>query len=194
MTARDSAALCTTLLRIGKGVISAPAVTHQAGVSVVITGPAPCGRRLFGGFTLPSYAGSVALTESECCDRLRPHAAVSADRPTGSFTLGVRRLPVPARGDRAGGALVSAVRVVLPGCGGAAGRARHRGGAATPTTTRANGGRKQPMSYRTTASFRLGGCWPGDLAFHRVRFLLVGDPARVHVQRDLVAAMAQLFG
>jgi hypothetical protein len=54
MTARDSAALCTTLLRIGKGVISAPAVTHQAGVSVVITGPAPCGRRLFGGFMLPS--------------------------------------------------------------------------------------------------------------------------------------------
>jgi DDE domain len=40
--------------------------------------------------------------------------------------LGLRRLPLPARGDRAGGALVSAFRAVAPRRRGAARRARHR--------------------------------------------------------------------
>ena len=58
--------------------------------------------------------------------KIPPHAADSACYRTGSFLLGVRWFPVPAGGDRAGGALVSALRDVLPGRGGAAGRARHR--------------------------------------------------------------------
>jgi hypothetical protein len=71
--------------------------------------------------------GSVALTEAARFGMLRPHAVDSPDRPTRSFSLRVRRLPIPARSDRACGALVSAVRPVLPGRRGATPGTRHRG-------------------------------------------------------------------
>ena len=45
-----------------------------------------------------------------------------------SASVQLRRVPVPAGGDHAGGALVPAVRPVLPRCRGAACRARHSGG------------------------------------------------------------------
>ena len=47
--------------------------------------------------------------------------------PPVRMSVGVRWVPVPARGDPVGGALVPAVRVVLPGPRGAARRAWHRG-------------------------------------------------------------------
>jgi transposase, IS6 family len=43
---------------------------------------------------------SVALTEAACFGRLRPHAADAAACRTHSCSVGVRGLPVPARGDR----------------------------------------------------------------------------------------------
>jgi hypothetical protein len=49
---------------------------------------------------------------------LRPHATDSAYCAIGSGWLGVRRVSLPAGGDRAGGAVVPAVRPVLPGRGG----------------------------------------------------------------------------
>jgi hypothetical protein len=42
------------------------------------------------------WPGFVALTETGPLGMLRPHAADSADRPTGSCSLGVRRVPLPA--------------------------------------------------------------------------------------------------
>src|ERR687886_439443 len=76
-----------------------------------------------------SPIGSVALAADAGCVReggwhetplLPPPAEPGA-------AVGVRRLPLPARGDRVGGALVPALRPVVPGRGGAAGRARRRG-------------------------------------------------------------------
>src|SRR5262245_25101664 len=77
--------------------------------------------------TRDALKGSVALTEAVCSDILRRHAADAADYPSCTAWFGVRGVPVPARGDRVGGVLVSALRPVLPGRGGAAGRAWHRG-------------------------------------------------------------------
>src|SRR4029453_14572318 len=57
----------------------------------------------------------------------RAHEISPMPSPPPSAKVGLRRVPVPARGHHPGGALVPAVRPVLPGRRGAPGRARHRG-------------------------------------------------------------------
>jgi hypothetical protein len=69
---------------------------------------------------------SVALTAARWSGRLRPHAADSAHCRTGSFSLGVHRISLPTGCDRVGGALVPAIRAVVPRRRGAACGARHR--------------------------------------------------------------------
>jgi hypothetical protein len=59
-----------------------------------------------------SSGGSVALTEAGRVTMLARHAADSTDWSAVSGWFGVGRVPVSARGDRAGGALVSALRPV----------------------------------------------------------------------------------
>src|SRR4029434_3914054 len=70
--------------------------------------------------------GSVALTLVGCRGTLRRHTARPGTWSSGGAWFGVRRVSVPARGGRVGGALVSAVRPVLPRRGGTAGRTRYR--------------------------------------------------------------------
>jgi hypothetical protein len=81
--------------------------------------------------------------------KIGPRAADPTDPSSHSCSLGVRRLPVPAGGDRAGGALVPAVRPVLPGCGGTASRAWHRGrsrdGAPVGAAVQSPAGRCRPV-------------------------------------------------
>jgi ATPase family associated with various cellular activities (AAA) len=56
--------------------------------------------------------GFVALTDTGLLGMLRPHAADSAYCATGSGWLGVHRVSLPVGRDRAGGAVVPAVRSV----------------------------------------------------------------------------------
>ena len=66
----------------------------------------------------PWLAGVTGLT-----DALHPQPS----RSICTSVFGVRGMPVPARGDRSGGALVLEVRAVLSRRGGTAGRTRRRG-------------------------------------------------------------------
>ena len=75
-------------------------------------------------------AGQAALTGHD--GYVHGHCCVGRSRMAGDWSgdctshdLGLRRLPVPAGGDLARGPVVPAVRPVLPGRRGAAGRARH---------------------------------------------------------------------
>jgi hypothetical protein len=70
---------------------------------------------------LAAKKGSVALVGAELVEETDQGGYVEV------WFVCSGRLSVPAGGDRGGGALVSALRAVLPRCRGAAGRARDRG-------------------------------------------------------------------
>ncbi len=64
---------------------------------------------------------------SRVMGQTRAHEISPMPSPPPSAKVGLRRVPVPARGHHPGGAVVPAVRPVLPGRRGAPRRARHRG-------------------------------------------------------------------
>ena len=75
--------------------------------------------------------GTAGCADRHCCigrGLARAGWADASPSRCPSTEVQLRRVPVPARGDHAGGALVPAVRAVLPRCGRATGRTRHRGG------------------------------------------------------------------
>jgi hypothetical protein len=107
------------------GVLTRKSVREWAGDRVDMGGP-PSDFRPQG----------VCKDTRDCCarrvqvwwGRLLPCASPPPCPRSVATSVGVRRVPVPAGGDRSRGSLVSAVRPVLPGCGGVARRAWGRGG------------------------------------------------------------------
>ncbi len=71
--------------------------------------------------------GTVALAMKARHQRDSGHEISPIPSPPTHAELGLRRVPLPARGHHPGGPLVPPVRPVLPGCGGAPRRARARG-------------------------------------------------------------------
>ncbi len=76
-------------------------------------------------FTSPPYWALLHWSPSRVIGQTPAHEISPMPSPPPGAKVGLRRVPVPARGHHPGGALVPAVRPVLPGRRGAPRRARH---------------------------------------------------------------------